>query len=203
MAERKVPGWLKTALDFGPVLAFFAAFFLLKEDSYPLFGREVKPFILITAGFVPLLVICMGALWALTGRLSRMQVMTLVLVVVMGGLTVLLNDELFLKLKPTILYAAFAGILYVGLWRGKSYLAYVMEEFLPMTPEGWTILTRRFAHFFVALAVLNTVIAFALSDAVWVSVKTFGLPIALFAFVMSQYRIFEDHGIAEEGDKDA
>ena len=153
MAERKVPGWLKTALDFGPVLAFFAAFFLLKEDTYPLFGREVKPFILITAGFVPLLVVCMGALWALTGRLSRMQVMTLVLVVVMGGLTVFLNDELFLKLKPTILYAAFAGILYVGLWRGKSYLAYVMEEFLPMTPEGWTILTRRFAHFFVALRV--------------------------------------------------
>ncbi len=72
-----------------------------------------------------------------------MQVMTLVLVVVFGGLTVWLNDERFFKMKPTIIYLLFAGILGFGLLRGQSYLQMVMSEVLPMEPEGWMILTRR------------------------------------------------------------
>ncbi|MGR3795432.1 inner membrane-spanning protein YciB [Vannielia sp. SX4] len=194
MADKQVPGWVKTALEFGPVLGFFVAFFLLKGKSYMLFGHEVKTFTYITFWFVIAMVICMGALWALTGALSRMQVMTLVLVVFMGGLTVVLDNDLFLKLKPTILYALFAGILAIGLARGQSYLARLMEGLLPMSHEGWMILTRRFAIFFAVLAVANAVIAFSLSSGVWVTVKTFGLPAALFVFMMAQYPLIEKYG---------
>jgi len=199
MAEKKVPGWVKTALEFGPVLAFFAAFFLLDGESYMLFGHAVKTFTFITFWFVLLMVACMGALWWLTGHLSRMQVATLVLVVIMGGLTVVLDNDLFLKLKPTILYALFAAILAFGLMRGQSYLARLMEGLLPMSNEGWMILTRRFAWFFAALAVANAVVAFTLSSGVWVTVKTFGLPVALFAFMMSQYKLIEAYG-TEKGE---
>ncbi|MFY0634431.1 MAG: septation protein IspZ [Vannielia sp.] len=195
MAEKQVPGWVKTALEFGPVLGFFLGFFLLKGESYMLFGHEVKTFTYLTFWFVLAMVICMGALWALTGALSRMQVMTLVLVVFMGGLTVVLDNDLFLKLKPTILYAMFAGVLAIGLMRGQSYLARLMEGLLPMSDAGWLILTRRFAWFFLALALANAVIAFALSSGVWVTVKTFGLPAALFVFMMAQYPLIEKYGI--------
>ncbi|QDC10433.1 septation protein IspZ [Oceanicola sp. D3] len=194
MAEKQVPGWVKTALEFGPVMGFFVAFFMLKAESYVLFGHEVKTFTYITFWFVVAMVICMGALWALTGSLSRMQVMTLVLVIFMGGLTVVLDNDLFLKLKPTILYALFAGILAIGLMRGQSYLARLMEGLLPMSDAGWMILTKRFAWFFLALAVANAVIAFALSSGVWVTAKTFGLPAALFVFMMAQYPLIEKYG---------
>ena len=98
-----------------------------------------------------MIVAATGLLWALTGRLSKMQLMTLVLVVVMGGLSVWLNDERFIKMKPTLLYLAFGGILGFGLLRGQSYLSAVMEEALPMQAEGWMILTRRLCAFFFAL----------------------------------------------------
>jgi len=194
MARHNIPGWLKTGLEFGPVLAFFVAFFALKAETYPLFGYEVKTFTFITFWFVILMALSMGALRILTGHLSRMQVMTLVLVVLMGGLTVVMDNDMFFKLKPTILYALFAGILGVGLMRGQSYLARLMEGLLPLTHDGWMLLTRRFALLFAALAVANTVIAFALSSGIWLSFKTFGLPIILFGFMMAQYPLIEKHG---------
>ncbi|UWQ94927.1 septation protein IspZ [Rhodobacteraceae bacterium M385] len=200
MSEREISPWLKQSLEFGPVLAFFAAFFLLKAESYPLFGQMVQPFTFITFWFVILMVVSMGILRVLTGHLSRMQIMTLGLVVVMGGLTVWLDDERFLKLKPTLLYAAFSAILAFGLRQGKSYLASLLGDVLPMEQEGWMILTRRFAWFFLALAVANTLIAITLSSAVWVSVKTFGLPLAMVVFMGLQYKLVEKFGLMDDAD---
>ncbi|WP_341862367.1 septation protein IspZ [Gymnodinialimonas sp. 57CJ19] len=200
MSEREISPWLKQSLEFGPVLAFFVAFFLLKAESYPLLGQMVQPFTFITFWFVILMVVSMGILRVLTGHLSRMQIMTLGLVVVMGGLTVWLDDERFLKLKPTLLYAAFSAILAFGLWQGKSYLASLLGDILPMEQEGWMVLTRRFAWFFLALAVANTLIAITLSSAVWVSVKTFGLPLAMVVFMGLQYKLVEKFGLMDDAD---
>lgn len=200
MSEREISPWLKQSLEFGPVLAFFVAFFLLKAESYPLFGQMVQPFTFITFWFVILMVVSMGILRVLTGHLSRMQIMTLGLVVVMGGLTVWLDDERFLKLKPTLLYAAFSAILAFGLRQGKSYLASLLGDILPMEHEGWMILTRRFAWFFLALAVANTLIAITLSSAIWVSVKTFGLPLAMVVFMGLQYKLVEKFGLMDDAD---
>ena len=85
---------------------------------------------------VPLLVLSTGALWALTGKLSRMQVATVVLVVIFGGLSVWLNDDRFFKMKPTLIYLLFGTALGIGLLRGESWLRAVMEGLMPLRQEG-------------------------------------------------------------------
>ena len=128
----------------------------------------------------------MAILWKLTGKLSRMQVFTIVMVVIFGGLTVWMNDERFFKIKTTLVYGLFAVILGVGLLQGRSYLAWVMAEFLPMTDEGWMILTKRLAIVFAGLAAANEVVWRTMSTDAWVKIETFGFPIAMFLFLWLQ-----------------
>lgn len=199
--ERKISGWLKMTLELGPVVAFFVAYTRIKDTQFSIAGTDYDGFIVVTAAFIPLLLVCTGILWALTGRLSRMQLVTAVLVVVFGGLSVWFNDERFFKMKPTMIYGIFAGILGVGLLRGRSYLQLVMEEVLPMTQAGWMILTRRVTGFFVALAVLNEIVWRNFSTDAWVNFKTFGLTIGVFLFFMAQSKLFQAYSSNPEGDK--
>ncbi len=191
MAEKKINPILKLALELGPVVLFFVMFGRLKDQTFTIGGASYSGFIVTTAAFILLIIATSALLWALTGKLSRMQMMTLVLVVVMGGLSVWLNDERFIKMKPTLLYLAFGGVLGFGLLRGQSYLRLVMDEALPMQAEGWMILTRRLTAFFFALAVANEAVWRLMSTEAWVNFKTFGLTAALFAFFMTQGRLFE------------
>ena len=200
MAERKINGALKLALELGPVAAFFIGYVRLKDQVFTFGGVDYAGFIVVTAAFIPLMILSTGILWALTGKLSKMQVTTVVLVVVFGGLSVWLNDERFFKMKPTMIYALFAGILGFGLMRGKSYLQGVMGEALPMQPAGWMILTKRLALFFAALAVANEVIWRGFSTETWVNFKTFGLTAALFLFFMTQSRLFAKYGVEKPKD---
>jgi intracellular septation protein len=200
MARQKIKPWVKAALEFGPLVAFFLAFVKLKDQSYTIAGTEYSGFILATAGFVPLLVVTTLILWRLTGRLAPMQIATLVLVVVFGGLSIWLNDERFFKMKPTIIYLLFAAILGLGLLRRRPWLALVMEETLPMEPEGWRILTQRMALFFLGLAVANEVVWRSMSDQAWVNFKTFGLTVLMFGFFMGQGRLFARYGIEKKAD---
>lgn len=198
MIKREVNPFVKSALEIGPVLAFFGAYFLLKDQTFIIRGAEYDGFILVTAGFVPLMVFTTGLLTVLSGRVSPMQVLTLVLIIVFGGLSVWLNDERFFKMKPTIIYLVFAGILGVGLIRGQSYLRTVMEEMMPLQPEGWMILTRRLSLFFLALAVLNELIWRTQATETWVWFKTFGLSLAVFGFFMAQGGLFKRYGDAKD-----
>jgi intracellular septation protein len=198
MVKREVNPFVKSALEIGPVLAFFGAYFLLKDQTFIIRGMEYDGFILATAGFVPLMVFTTGLLTVLSGRVSPMQVLTLVLIIVFGGLSVWLNDERFFKMKPTIIYLVFAGILGIGLIRGQSYLRTVMEEMMPLQPEGWMILTRRLSLFFLALAVLNEVIWRTQATETWVWFKTFGLSLAVFGFFMAQGGLFKRYGDAKD-----
>ncbi|WGH79702.1 inner membrane-spanning protein YciB [Jannaschia ovalis] len=198
MAERSIPGWLKTTLELGPVALFFLAYLWLKDGRYAVFGTEYGGFIIVTALFVPLILASTATLWALTGKLSVMQVMTAVLVTVFGGLSVWLNDERFFKMKPTLIYALFAGVMFVGLWRGRSLLSMVLSEALPLDDAGWLILTRRMAWFFVALAVANEGIWRLMSTDAWVNFKTFGLPVAMIGFFIAQAGLFKEHERKDE-----
>lgn len=201
MAEtRKINRGLKMALELGPIAVFFGGFVLLKDQTFAFGGRSYDGFIVMTALFVPLIILTTGLLWKLTGTLSKMQLATLVLVIVFGGLSVWLNDERFFKMKPTMIYVLFAATLAFGLWRGESYLKLVMEEALPMQPEGWMILTRRLTWFFAGLAVANEAVWRLMSTEAWVNFKTFGLTAALFLFFMTQGKLLEKYGI-EETDK--
>jgi len=194
MAEKEINPLVKTGLELGPVLAFFAAYLLLIDSTYSIAGSDYCGFILVTAGFIPVMIASTAALWALTGKLAKMQVITLVLVVVFGGLSVWLNDDRFFKMKPTIIYLLFGGILGFGLLRGQSYLRHLMEEMMPLQPEGWMKLTRRLCFFFFGLALLNEVIWRSMSTENWVWFKTFGLTAAIFLFFLTQGDIFRKYG---------
>lgn len=202
MADRNVNSGLKTALELGPVLAFFVAYLWLKDEQFTIAGTAYDGFIVVTAGFIPVFLLAMAALWWLTGHLSRMQVITAVLIIVFGGLSVWFNDPRFFKMKPTIIYLIFGGLLGVGLLRGQSWLQYVMDGLMPLTHAGWMILTRRLALFFLGLAVLNELIWRTMSEEAWVYFKTFGLTAAIFLFFIAQGRLFRTHGIKrEDGDE--
>ena len=198
MSKKKINPILKLSLEIGPVLAFFVLYSRLKGQDYTLFGVSYEGFILATAAFVPILILSTGLLWWLTGVLSKMQIVTLVLVILFGGLSVWFNDPRFFKTKPTLIYLLFGSVLGFGLLRGHSYLAYVMHEAIPLASEGWMILTRRVTAFFFGLALTNEVIWRSFSTDVWVNFKTFGLTIATFAFFMSQGQLFTKYGLPKD-----
>jgi len=198
MSDKQVSNGLKSVLEFGPVALFFIAYIWLKDEVFQFDGTEYGGFIIVTAGFVPLMILSTLALWKLTGTLSKMQIFTVVLVTVFGGLSVWQNDKSFLQMKPTILYLLFAAILGFGLLRKQSYLQYMMGEMMPLQDRGWMILTQRMALLFLALAVLNEVIWRNMSEETWVYFKTFGLPMGIFSFFIFQGGLFKEHAIRDD-----
>lgn len=198
MSQKTIRPGLKLALEYGPIIAFFIGYIALRDRAFTLAGTEYSGFVAVTAMFIPLLALATFVQWRLSGHISKMQIATLVLVVVFGGLSIWFNDERFFKMKPTMIYLLFAGILAFGLMRGHSYLEAVMDQAMPLTREGWMVLTKRLALFFLALAVANEAIWRSMSTDAWVSFKTFGLPLSIFAFFMAQSRLFARHGTAEE-----
>jgi len=198
MSEQKINPLVKTSLELGPIIAFFAAYLMLKDRVFDFGGTEYDGFIVVTAGFIPVFLLAMGILWWLTGHLSRMQVVTAVLIIVFGGMSVWFNDPSFFKMKPTIIYLIFAGVLGAGLLRGQSWLQYVMDGMMPLTHQGWMILTRRLAAFFFGLAVLNELVWRLMSEETWVYFKTFGLTAAIFVFFMAQGKLFREHGTQDD-----
>jgi intracellular septation protein len=198
MSDKPINPILKLVLDLGPVLVFFVAYLLVRDQTFIFNGTEYKAFVLVTAGFVPLILLSTFLLWRLTGKVSKMQIATLVLVVIFGGLTVWFNDDRFFKMKPTFIYALFAGALGIGLLRGQSWLEYMMDGMIPLQPQGWMILTKRLALFFATLAVANEIIWRNMSTDAWVNFKTFALPLALFAFFMAQGKLLERYGLKKD-----
>lgn len=197
--DEKQSGKLKALLEYGPLMVFFGAFLLLRDRTLTLFGQDYSGFVVATLIFIPVLVIATLGLWRLTGKLSPMQIATLVLVVVFGGLSVWLNDPRFFKMKPTIIYLLFAAALGYALWKRKNWLESVLSEALPMRPEGWRKLTMRMALMFLFLAVANEVVWRTMSETSWVYFKTFGLPILLFVFLMGNAGLFKEYGENKDG----
>ena len=153
--------------------------------------RQLQQILFSTAVFVPTILVALAASWWLSGKLPRMAVITAVVVTVFGGLTLILRDDTFVKMKPTILYTLFAGILGFGLLRGQSYLRYLMDELIPMQREGWMRFTRRFVVFYLLLAVVNEVVWRGWGTDAWVNFRTFVLPAANFLFIMAQVPLFQ------------
>ncbi|MEM9638518.1 MAG: inner membrane-spanning protein YciB [Pseudomonadota bacterium] len=191
---------VKQVLELGPTILFFLIYLRIKEDVFVIGGVEYTGFIVAALVFVPILLLAMAILWRLTGQLSRMQIFTAIMVIFFGGLTAWFNDERFFKMKTTIVYGLFAALLGIGLLRGQSYLAYVMNEMMPMQEEGWMILTRRLCAAFAGLAVANEIVWRTMSTDAWVKIETFGFPIALMAFLMWQFTTLQRYLITEDGE---
>jgi intracellular septation protein len=144
-SEKPINPWLKSGLELGPPILFFIAYMRFQDASITIGDTQYDGFIIVTAAFVPILLASIAILWKLTGKISRIQVFTAVMVVVFGGLTVWLNDERFFKMKTTLVYGFFATMLGIGLLRGQSWLQFLMGDLLPMRQEGWMIMTKRIA----------------------------------------------------------
>ena len=191
--KKEINPFLKQVLELGPPLAFFFIYLRLRDDSFLIGDIEYSGFIIATLIFVPLMLAAMGILWYLTGKLSRIQIFPAIMVIFFGGLTAWFNDERFFKMKTTLVYGFFSIMLGIGLLQGKSYLAYILDEMLPMRHEGWMILTRRLCGCFAVLAIANEFVWRTMSTDLWVKIETFAFPIALMAFLMLQFNLLQNY----------
>ena len=190
---------LKFALELGPLLVFFFAN-LRGEwliDTFPALGSIGDPIFLATFLFMVATAIALAVSWALTRTLPMMPLVSGVVVLVFGALTLYLQDEIFIKMKPTIVNGLFAAVLLGGLMFGKALLGYVFEAAFKLDAEGWRKLTLRWGLFFVFLAILNEVVWRNFSTDFWVAFKVWGTMPVTIAFTLSQMPLIMRHSLPE------
>ena len=164
---------LKLVLEMGPLVLFFLTNY--KFGLYPATG------VLMAS-----VVVALVASWVMTRHVPVMPLVTAVAVVVFGSLTLLLHDELFIKLKPTIVNTLFGTILLVALGFGKPLLPVVLDTVLQLTEEGWKKLTLRWGIFFYVLAIMNEVVWRTQTTDFWVTFKAFGTRPITIVFALAQ-----------------
>jgi intracellular septation protein len=180
---RSAPGWLGPAIDFGPLLAFFIAFKL----RGPFAG---------TAVFMIAIAIAVAVSKLRLGRISPMLAISAILVIGFGGLTIWLHDVRFIQVKPTIIYLLLAGVLFGGLFLRRPTLKFVLEHaYDGLSDLGWTKLTRNWAWFFLAMAVLNQALVWLLSFDAWLTVKVWGITVLSVAFAAANIPMLMRHGL--------
>jgi intracellular septation protein len=187
-ATRKMHPILKLVTEIGPLAAFFFA-----NAKFGIFTA--------TAVFMIAMVASLVISYLLVRKLAILPLITAGFVLVFGGLTIWLNNDLFIKLKPTIVNILFAGILFTGLALKKQFLQMVMGEIVQLEPEGWHKLTIRWACFFLVLAVLNEIVWRNFSTDTWVSFKVFGIMPLTMVFALSQVGLLSTYQIAPEESK--
>ncbi len=165
---------LKLVLELGPLVLFFIA-----NSRWGIFAA--------TAAFMAAAIVAFAVSYGLTRRVPLMALISTVVVIVFGGLTLVLHDALFIKLKPTIIYTLFGTILLGGLAAGKPLLAVVFDQMFHLTEEGWRKLTLRWALFFFALAIANEIVWRTQSTDFWVAFKVFGVMPLTLVFAALQY----------------
>ena len=196
---------LKLLLDLGPLVLFFLAnsrpalFLPLVSPILPadIASGERTGIFVATAVFMVAIVIAFVVSYVLTRHLPVMPLVTAIIVLVFGSLTLVLHDELFIKLKPTIIYLLFGVVLLGGLAFGKPLLGVVFDSVFHLTDEGWRKLTLRWALFFFALAVLNEIVWRTQTTDVWVSFKVFGVVPLTFLFGALQYPLLMKYAAPE------
>jgi intracellular septation protein len=183
MAEKKqLNPVLKLVLDLGPLVLFFAV-----NSRFGIFAA--------TGAFMVAVLIALAVAYAMTRRVEVMPLVTAGIVLVFGGLTLVLHDELFIKLKPTIIYLLFGGTLLGGLAFGKPLLGMVFDRMFHLTDEGWRKLTWRWALFFFALAIANEIVWRTQSTDFWVSFKLFGVVPLTFLYGALQMPLINKYSV--------
>jgi intracellular septation protein len=181
--DKKQPHPLfKLATELGPLLIFFFA-----NAKFNLF--------VATGAFMVAVVVAMIASYTVTRHIPIMALVTGIIVIVFGTLTLVLHNETFIKVKPTIIYGLFAAILGGGLLFGRSLIAVMFDQMFNLTPQGWRLLTMRWAGFFLGMALLNEIIWRTQSTDVWVAFKAFGVIPLTMIFGMLQMPLVKRHHI--------
>ena len=176
----------RLALDLGPLALFFGTYKLLDD------------FFVATGVFMVAILAALGIGYWSERRLSPMPLVTAVLVLIFGGLTIGLKSEVFLKVKPTVLYTFFAALLLGGLVFNRLFIKYVFEQAFELTEKGWRSLTWRWGLFFVFLAGLNEIIWRNMSTDFWVSFKFAGVLPLTFLFALAQTPFVLKHQVEHE-----
>jgi len=189
-ARREPNPLAKLLIEIGPLAVFFIA------------NAKLGTFEAIGA-FMAAIVVSLAASWRLERKLPTLPLVTAIFVLVFGGLALALHDELFIKLKVTVVNVLFALILFGGLAFGRSLLEPLLGSAMELTAEGWRVLTFRWACFFVFLAALNEIVWRSLSWDGWVNFKVFGILPLTIAFTFSQIPLLKRHQLrpqAQEAD---
>ena len=184
--------WRKLVLELGPLGLFFLVNYLFGKSHglYP-----------ATATLMVATAVALVVSWRLMHRLPIMPLVSGVVVLVFGGLTLILQDELFIKLKPTIVNLLFGTVLLGGLAAGKPLLGVVFDSVFDLDAEGWRKLTLRWGVFFFVLAGLNEVVWRNFPTDTWVSFKVFGIMPLTFLFALAQVPLIQRHALdAGEGE---
>jgi intracellular septation protein len=206
-AKKQLNPLLKLALEMGPLVLFFVAnsrpalFMPLVGLLLPeaVSGEKAGIFV-ATAVFMVAILASLAVSYALTRHLPVMAMVTAVIVVVFGGLTLILHDDTFIKMKPTIIYVLFGGLLLGGLAFNKALLAIVFGQVFDLTDEGWRKLTLRWALFFLALAVLNEIVWRTQTTDFWVSFKVFGIMPLTIVFALAQTPLLMRYDTSEKNE---
>lgn len=184
--RREMSQGLKTLIELGPLLVFFAFNFM----SHRIVGNEESQNIFwATGAFMIAITISLVLSISIERKLPVMPLITAVFVLIMGGLTLYLQDDLFIKLKPTITNLLFAAILFVGLAFNQLFLRYVFGSAFKLAEQGWRILTVRWGCYFIFLALVNEVVWRTQTTDFWVTFKVWGIMPLTMAFALWQMRV--------------
>jgi intracellular septation protein len=192
---------LKLALELGPLLVFFLGNVYGERlgKIFPVLSELGGPLFIATGLFMVATVISLVASKIIVGKLPLMPLVSGVVVLVFGGLSIWLQNETFIKMKPTIINALFAAVLLGGMLFGRSLLGYVFNAAFQLDDEGWNKLTLRWGLFFIFLAVLNEVIWRNFSTDFWVTFKVWGTMPITFLFTLSQMPLIMRHSVDLKG----
>jgi len=168
-------------------------------ESYGLETWFPQPIFLATGVFMVAMLISLAVSWVMTRHLAIMPLITGIVVLVMGGLTLWLQDDTFIKVKPTIVNTFFGAVLLIGLAFGRSLLAYVFDAAFALDAEGWRKLTLRWGLFFFVLAALNEIVWRTQSTDFWVAFKVWGIMPITMIFAMAQLPLMQRHMIEPDG----
>ncbi|WP_188407697.1 septation protein A [Agaricicola taiwanensis] len=182
---RHMPPLLKFALELGPLGVFFFA-----NSRFGIFEA--------TAIFMVATIAALIIMWVVARRIAIMPLVTGIVVMIFGGLTIWLHDDLFIKLKPTIVNSLFGAVLLGGLLFGKSLLEIVFEDAFRLDEAGWKKLTLRWGIFFLFLAILNEAIWRTQTTDFWVAFKVWGMMPITMLFALSQTPLLLRHEIKDE-----
>lgn len=176
---------LKLVLELGPLVVFF-----LTNNQYDIF--------VATGAFMAATTVSLIASRLLLKKIPIMPLVTGVFVLIFGALTLYLQDEIFIKMKPTIVNTLLAGALAAGLLYGRSLMKILLGDVIKLQEEGWRKLTIRWAAFFLVLAVLNEIVWRNFSTDSWVAFKTFGIMPLTFMFMMAQIGLLQKYQMPED-----
>ena len=192
---------LKLALELGPLLVFFFANARGEwlSATFPELSALGGPIFVATGLFMAATAIALAVSWILTRTLPIMPLVSGVVVLVFGALTLYLQDDIFIKMKPTIVNTLFGAVLLGGLFFGKSLLGYVFDSAFHLDAEGWRTLTLRWGLFFLFLAVVNEVVWRSFSTDTWVAFKVWGIMPITLLFTLSQMPLIMRHSLDERG----